>query len=176
MEITTRKGHMRVERKNPLPQIKGCVTSRVSPADNMQVMRIAKPYPYPSRFGSHASMIREEIPKVYQTTLVVKDFARVSHDEQEAMLRVFRNSFDGKVNQRVGSVSTLLVLQDELGAYITSPENLDNGLADPNRYCNREPVVLKKPVTKIKPVPVVEVPVVKVGLFSRFVSWLFQAK
>lgn len=60
----------------------------------MEIRTIKNPYPYPSRFGSHSSMVVK----------IVGHHAR---------------------------------LRDERGDYITSPENIDNGLADPYRYSGR---------------------------------------
>jgi hypothetical protein len=56
-----------------------------------------KRYHYPSRFGSHKSMLND-----YQTELLNQP---------------------GKI-----------VLSDEYGDYVTTPDRLDDGLGDPARY------------------------------------------
>lgn len=61
------------------------------------------PYPYPSKFGSHSSMI----------------------DEAET--------------QKLNLDSSLVVIKDEFGMYVTKRNRLDSGLADPNRYVDRGP-------------------------------------
>jgi len=57
-----------------------------------------KPYPFPSRYGSHSSMVVAEFLAVTPT-----------------------------------GVEDCLLLQDEWGQYLTTPDRIDNGLADPNR-------------------------------------------
>lgn len=53
-------------------------------------------YPYPSRYGSHSSMVISELP------------------------------------------DNMVVCEDEYGTYETTVDRLDNNLADPNRYENRD--------------------------------------
>lgn len=61
-------------------------------------------YPYPSRFGSHRSMVKQE---------------------DECTFLGPPSAFDGPIR---------VICIDEYGEYSTTLDRLDSGLADPNRY------------------------------------------
>ncbi len=68
-------------------------------------------YPYPSRFGSHKSMVEYDPLNPQESTI------------------------DPNILGLLGVITeNRVVCQDENGFYITSRSRLDNGLADPNRY------------------------------------------
>ncbi len=79
-----------------------------------------------------------------------------------------------------GHTSEGVRCKDELGEYVTLSKNLDNGLADPNRYTNREPKpvkgtpdgTIKTGLVELKTKIVVPPVGVKQGLVARLVSWI----
>lgn len=77
--------------------------------------KVAVKYAFPSRFGSHSSMVSPDVPAV---------------SEQK---------FKQLMAHRCGLPDTHVVLcTDEDGEYLTTSDRLDNGLADPNRFSGRD--------------------------------------
>lgn len=78
---------------------------------------------YPSRFGSHASMVDDEKTKEYYDSGSMNAFREAVKNGEAAILR-----------SDVDNTTQLVVCTDEFGDYVTERSRLDTGLADPNRY------------------------------------------
>lgn len=78
-------------------------------------------YAFPSRFGSHKSMVDESLSQSIKVT-----------DEK----------FKQLTSHRMGFGSTdLIVCVDEDGPYVTTTDRLDTGISDPNRWSARSEVL-----------------------------------
>jgi hypothetical protein len=80
-------------------------------------------YPFPSRFGSHTSMLCKEEDKL-------KDLPK---DQRKKL----------KDNDQKEKPDPLVVLEDENGLYVTDARYLDNGLSDANRYLSNRLKIAK---------------------------------
>ena len=78
---------------------------------------------YPSRFGSHKSMVNEDRTKELYSEDRLQKFR---DDVKNGELTLLTPELAIKQDQ--------VVCTDEFGDYITSKDRLDNNLADPNRY------------------------------------------
>jgi hypothetical protein len=80
-------------------------------------------YKYPSYFGSHASMVDEELTAALQK-VVAGEMPDLKEDQLAVVKKLIKQPADD-----------LVVLRDEhKEPYSTSRKLLDNGMADPNRY------------------------------------------
>jgi hypothetical protein len=70
---------------------------------------------YPSRFGSHASMLDTQATELGKGKIAVIEDGRAREVEYELQ-------------------EDEVFLNDENGLYATKKERVDNGMADPNRY------------------------------------------
>lgn len=105
-------------------------------------------YPYPTQFGSHASMIDEEKTLLFNPTWkAIKERLSVQK-VAELIHRIKKERIDGKymlvVTQDTGEKVELpntVVCKDGDGLYVTDISMLDCGLCDRNRYNKRtEPI------------------------------------
>lgn len=92
----------------------------------MAKKQVGTSYSYPSRFGSHKTMVVFD-PLTSEGVLTEEDVEK----------------FGVITGERV-------LCEDENGRYLTSRNRLDNGLADPNRYLSSRLVKLYEKATDKK--------------------------
>lgn len=95
-------------------------------------------YPYPSVFGSHASMLDKPMNEALN-----KKLAGEVPDLQEDQLNILNSLMKDMVGSDIeGGVPEYVILKDEHKTntkpvhhfYVTERKYLDNGMADPYRY------------------------------------------
>jgi hypothetical protein len=81
-----------------------------------QVEKVDEAAAYPSRFGSHQSMVDEKATEAGVGTLLRIESGKVT-----------KTKYTLKEDE--------VFLQDENGLYATKKNRIDSGMSDPNRYC-----------------------------------------